>query len=192
MPTNPGALLPTYLRARRAPAPASAVEAPPPLFSATGYEETVRLICQKADLEHQLREEREAAQKGMESLLLQVIEALDAAERIFAAAEEQRERLDPLTRRWVQSFTSVRRLLEGTLRRNGVIGIRAEDTTLDPEAYKVVGVEDASGQPEDAVLRVVTRGYCWHERILRAAEVVVAGHREAADHGKEPRSGEGA
>ena len=63
-----------------------------------------------------------------------------------------------------------------TLRRHGVERVSDLGQPFDPGRHEAVGVE-ASDQPENTVVRVWTGGYRLHERLLRAAKVVLASER---------------
>lgn len=86
---------------------------------------------------------------------------------------------DPAHEAFVRLRDGLRLVLRGfeaTLARQGLVEIEAEGTLFDPHLHEAVlrtpiGAEQADGE----VIAVVRRGYLLDGRVIRAAEVVVAG-----------------
>ena len=58
--------------------------------------------------------------------------------------------------------------------------IDARGAAFDPELHEAVAQRSAQDQPQGSVLEVVVPGYRFRGRVLRHAQVVVAGDREVA------------
>ncbi len=98
--------------------------------------------------------------------------AVDTAAAVVAAgAEVTGEAIEPL----VEGIRLTRRNLLELLQRNGLKELDPQGQVFDPlfhEAIASVAAEDPSVVPH-TVMQVVQRGYTLHDRLLRAARVVV-------------------
>lgn len=74
---------------------------------------------------------------------------------------------------WLEGLSMVRRRLLDTLAAEGVTPIVAEGQPFDPRLH--VAVEVVAGGPPGSVVQELRRGFVAGERILRPAEVAVAG-----------------
>jgi molecular chaperone GrpE len=101
-------------------------------------------------------------------LALDLLPVLDDLERATAAAERAGD-TGPLAR----GVELVRAMFLDVLRRHGITPVKALGQPFDPDLHYAV-MTTASAQPANTVAQVVKEGYRMHERLLRAAEVVVA------------------
>jgi molecular chaperone GrpE len=113
------------------------------------------------------REEERRYQHG--PLALDLLPVLDDLERATAAAEQAGD-TGPLA----QGVELVRTMFLDVLRRHGITSVNALGQKFDPNLHHAVLTKAVPGQPANTVVEVVKEGYRIHERLLRAAEVVVA------------------
>jgi molecular chaperone GrpE len=94
----------------------------------------------------------------------------DRAEQVQAAAERVRQLLGSLLAGYTMSVQRVER----TLQQHGLEPIQAAGQPFDPERMEVVEVVLGGSRPGGEVIEEVRRGYLWHGRVFRYAQVRVA------------------
>jgi len=117
-------------------------------------------------------------QKNTERLLMGVIEAMDAFDRIFASIRAKDNDLSEQMKMWVGNFRTVRRLLLNSLNDQQVFLIEQSDEEFDPTKQHVCETREDPSRPDGAILEEVQPGYSWRGHILRKAHVIVARHPE--------------
>jgi molecular chaperone GrpE len=155
--------------------------------------------------ESELRAERERAQAAADAARLELaravlpaVDGLDEALRAGRASLEHaasQEAPAALLRRlllgedtapadaalrgalesWLAGLEMVRRRLLDALATAGVTPIAAEGQPFDPRLHNAVEVADAAGVAPGTVVQEIRRGFMAGERVLRHAEVAVAG-----------------
>ena len=127
----------------------------------------------RADFENyqkRVRREREEERRYQQGpVLLDLLPVLDDLERAKAAAERAGD-TGPLAR----GVALVRSMFLDVLRRHGVAPMKALGQPFDPDLHHAVMTEAVVDQAPNTVVRVLKEGYRIHDRVLRAAEVVVA------------------
>ena len=130
---------------------------------------------------------RRLAEARREARLELVAELLEARDRLARGLAEARGRLDQLRglrarfgqRPVLQALVEGNRLaldrLDDTLRRLDVHEIPAQGKLFDPQVMRAVDVADAPASAPGTVLEVFRAGYLADGRVLRFAEVKVAG-----------------
>ncbi len=132
-----------------------------------------KFVRERADLENyrkRVQKEKEEIQKyGNESLILEILPAIDNMER--ALAHTVCDTMDPV-------ITGVRMTLDilmSSLKRFGVTVAEADKgTPFDPALHQAMGQIESSDQPANTVVEVYQKGYMLNERLLRPAMVTVA------------------
>src|SRR5205807_10201161 len=117
-------------------------------------------------LQRDLAQERRYAQAPLAGDLLG---ALDNLERALAAARQAGE-TGPL----VQGVAMVQNQLLDVLRRHGVSRIDAQGQPFDHDLHEAVMQQPSRDVPPNTVLQVLEHGYKIHDRLLRAAKVIVS------------------
>jgi molecular chaperone GrpE len=138
--------------------------------AALNYDKFVR---ERADLENyrkRVQREKEEIQKyGNESLILEILPAIDNMER--ALAHTVCDTNDPV-------ITGIRMTLDmmiSSLKKFGVTVAEADTgTPFDPALHQAMGQVDSPDQPANTVVEVYQKGYMLNERLLRPAMVSVA------------------
>lgn len=136
------------------------------------HEKLTDLLVMNAERKREVEDQAEGHRREMERLLQQLVEVLDTLEQVFAAASEQEETMDPITRRWVNSFRSVERLLQNILRQHGVVPIKTLDSMFDPAWHTIVDVVPDPSHPNEYIVEESSKGYLWRGNVLRRAKVV--------------------
>jgi molecular chaperone GrpE len=127
----------------------------------------------RADFEnYQKRVQRDQAQERRYAeapLALDLLPALDNLERATAAAKQAGE-TGPL----VQGVAMVQSQLLDALRRHGITRIDAKGQPFDHNLHEAVMQQPSKDAPPGTVLQVLEHGYLIHDRLLRAAKVIVS------------------
>ena len=112
------------------------------------------------------REQQVSKQFGAEPLARALLDVADNLERAVAHAGEE----SPL----LEGVRMVRKQLLDALASHGVQAIAAVGEVFDPEFHEAVGQLPTAERAPGVVVEEALRGYMIHERLLRAAQVVVA------------------
>lgn len=145
-----------------------------PLALADAVEQDVRrLMHDVAEARMSLDEARRAAEDRIEALLMRILEAQDAFDRVFEATHAKPEAVTPQMKIWLGNFRSVKRLLDVLLKEEGVRAVENLTGGFDPAWHKVADTVVDAALPEGTIVREVRRGYLRNQKILRKAEVVV-------------------
>jgi molecular chaperone GrpE len=137
-------------------------------------EEQCRSLMRRvAESEYALENADKDRRKGLEKILLEILEVLDAFERVFRSVQSKPDEVTPQMKKWVGNFKTIFRLLQGIASAQGVVRIENLEAGFDPHWHKIVEtVEDAS-RPDGAVVEEVRAGYLWKDRVIRKADLVV-------------------
>jgi molecular chaperone GrpE len=138
--------------------------------SATNWDKFVR---ERADLENyrkRVQKEKEEIQKyGNESLIMEILPAVDNMERALAHTAPDGQ--DPI-------ITGVRMTLEmllTSLKKFGVVALETPaGTPFDPALHQAMSQVEKEGQDSNSIVDVFQKGYTLNERLLRPAMVTVA------------------
>lgn len=119
-------------------------------------------------------EVQEARRAAKAEVLLKFLAIVDDLDRALALVPPE-----AIAPGWLEGLQLVRRNMEHLLASEGVSRIEAEGRPFEPWEHEAVQYEETSDGPEGTVLRVLRQGYKLGDRVLRAAQVVVA---KAPDH----------
>ena len=114
------------------------------------------------------REKEDAVKYANSSLLERLVSILDNFELGLAAAKTESEH-SPI----FSGMVLVQKQLNDLLEESGLQTIEAEGKKFDPNLHEAIAHE-ASGTPEETVIRQARRGYRFKDRLLRPARVVVS------------------
>lgn len=166
---GPGESQPVAAGDDAGPAPAAA--APPAEEEAGVFKD--RWLRAEAELQNYrrraAREREEARRNAEESVMLEVIAALDDLARALATARDS-----GAPESWAEGVRMVAGRLGDFLARQGVTPVDPLGQPFDPTFHEAVLEMEAAGVPPGHVAQVVLRGWRRGERALRAARVVVA------------------
>lgn len=116
------------------------------------------------------QEQAEMRTTAQIALLKQLLPILDDFERAVDATPENLAQ-DP----WVQGLLLIARRLTSQFDQLGVRQIGAPGEQFDPRLHEALTMEVRADSPEGTILQVVRSGYALGERIIRPAQVIVAG-----------------
>lgn len=126
-----------------------------------------------------IREGDEIRAYAAASVLGDILPVLDHLELALTPAHD---RADP---EWSKGIDLIARQLADALRANGLEEITASPgEKFDPAWHEAVGEETTDGAVAGSIVRVLRKGFRLRERLLRAAQVVVA--RTASAGGAAP------
>jgi molecular chaperone GrpE len=120
-----------------------------------------------------LREQEEEQRRRTKTLLLGMLEVLDAFDRLFANIAPREAQAEQQTRVWLGNFRSIRRLLEKKLSEEGVSPIVAPEGKAIPGFHTVTETEENLELDNDTILQELQKGYLWKGEVLRKAQVRV-------------------
>jgi len=115
------------------------------------------------------REREESRRAAEESVMLEVIGALDDLDRALELAREA-----GASESWVEGVRLVAARLVDYLARQGVVEVEAAGQPFDPAVHEAVLEMEVAGAEPGMVTQVVRKGWRRGARALRAARVVVA------------------
>jgi molecular chaperone GrpE len=151
----------------------------------TQHEECIaQLQRERADfLNYKRRVDRERAEdrsRTREELLQDLVPAIDDLDRALSVFPAEL-RSHP----WAEGIALAHQHLLDALRHAGVERLGAEGEPFDPSVHDAVVYTERPGVAEPQVEEVVRHGYRSGSRVLRAAQVVVAGPPRNERHGND-------
>jgi molecular chaperone GrpE len=117
------------------------------------------------------QEQVEGRSAAQSALLSQILPVLDDLERALEAAPPELA-----THPWAQGLFLVARRLTTLLNQLGVRQIGTPGESFDPRLHEAITTEARADVPEGTILQVSRPGYAQGERIIRPAQVSVAGN----------------
>jgi molecular chaperone GrpE len=133
------------------------------------WDKYLRTAAELDNLRKRCARDVEAARKfGTERLALAILPVRDSVEAGLAAADTA----DPAT--IVEGQRAILRLLDQALNGAGVREIDPRGQPFDPTKHEALSVLPAADAPPNTVVEVIQKGYEIHDRLLRAAKVIVA------------------
>jgi len=134
----------------------------------------VSLIQSHARAVAELEEERQRCHQEKKRFLLEILEVMDAFDRLFENLKQRADTLDPQTKLMAGNFRAVRRLLSLTLERADVSPLEVTvGSPAIPEKHQIMETRPAPGLEEGVILEVIRAGYLWDGEILRYPWVAV-------------------
>ena len=137
----------------------------------------------EADMRHLFKELAEARlslsegerkeEDRVDKVLLGILEACDAFERVFRAIHTKQDQVNRQMKIWIGNFRTIKRLLETLLRDQDVKPIENLDGGFDPHWHKITETVPDPSRLDGTVVEEVRRGYIRGKKILRKSEVVV-------------------
>ncbi len=116
------------------------------------------------------QEQEETGIAAQIALLQRLLPVLDDLGRALSATPPELARQP-----WVQGLHLVARRLAATLAELGIRQIGRQGEPFDPRLHEAVALDTQAHAPEGTVLQIVRPGYMLGERIVRPAQVIVAG-----------------
>lgn len=133
------------------------------------------LMVQLTEARSALRQSETQGADSIKKVFLDLIEVLDAFERVFGNIRAKEDQVTPQMKTWIGNFKTVRRLLDKVLTEQGVTRIENIDHGFDPHWHRVSEVVADPSKAEGTITEEVKAGYIWRGQVLRKAEVIVVG-----------------
>ena len=140
-------------------------------------EELLRALAEMTNVQRRRKlESEQTALYAKESLVRDLLPVLDDLNRALAAMPGGSD--DPVR----AGIELVRERFLKILEREGVVPIRSEGQPFDPNLHDAIGEgKPARGFPPGTVIEVAQPGYRMRDRVLRHAQVIVAGSPDEKD-----------
>ena len=134
-----------------------------------------RAMAQRAQADLVNYKRRAAEEKGdvrrsaNSELLLKVLSVDDDLDRALAMIPE-----DAVAPGWLDGLLLVQRNIDHLLESEGVSKIEPLGLSFEPWECEAVSYEETADEEEGKVIKVLRDGYKQHDRVLRAAQVIVS------------------
>lgn len=139
-----------------------------------------RLMRELAEARFALSEAERQRSEATRKLLLELIEVLDAFDRVFANVRSKPAEMTRQIKIWIGNFRTVRRLVERMLADEGVSAIQNVDGEFDPHWHQITETVEDPSKPTGTIVEETRRGYVWGKQLLRKTEVVVVRNSDGA------------
>lgn len=167
----------------------AAVEARPPLVedparllaeltrARAREDELLRALAELTNVNRRRKQDTEASVlTAQESLVRNVLPVLDDIDRALEASKDREG--DPFR----SGVLLIRERLWRTLEKEGLEEIPALGAKFDPELHDAMAQRPSETHPAGTVIEVLVPGYLFKARVLRHAQVVVAGPPSSSPH----------
>ena len=145
------------------------------LYSARKEGETNKDLAQRAQAElsnfrRRTDDDRITWQQQSNSrLLVKMLPVVDELELAVSHADDGQA-----TESWVEGVRLIQRKVATLLESEGVTKIESVGVQFNPVEHEAIGTEDSNEFSSGEIIQVVRNGYKLHDRIIQAAQVVVA------------------
>jgi molecular chaperone GrpE len=130
----------------------------------------LRALADMANMKKRLAQERqEARERGMVSVIVELLPVLDNFERAFSALQQAND-LEAL----LEGIKLIHYQFQEALKRKGLEPIEALGKEFDPYYHEAAGQVPSNGASEDEIVEEILRGYRIGDRIIRPSRVIVA------------------
>ncbi len=116
------------------------------------------------------QEQNEGRTTAQVAVLDQILPVLDDLGRALQSAPPEL-----VNQPWVQGILLVARRLTSVLEQLGVRQVGKAGEKFDPRWHEALTMQPQSDMPEGTILQVTRPGYALGERVIRPAQVIVAG-----------------
>ncbi|WP_243372064.1 nucleotide exchange factor GrpE [Geotalea sp. SG265] len=132
-----------------------------------------KFLRERADLENYRKrvqkEKEELLKYGNETLILEILPAIDNMERALEHANE--ESMAAI----VEGIRMTQGMLQSALKKFGVVPVESgPGTVFDPAFHQAMSQVESAGQEPNTIVAEFQKGYLLNERLLRPALVSVA------------------
>ncbi len=128
------------------------------------------------------REKRESVLHAKSQLLQEFLPIMDACERASGSFDDAQSLSEGLEQ-YKQGVELLYRQLGSALSRLGVKPIEAVGKPFDPHLHEALTRMETSEYEENTVITELRRGYMFHDRLLRPAQVVVSARPDSQNGG---------
>lgn len=133
-------------------------------------DQLLRAYAEQQNIARRLREQGEQARKfAAEPLAKELIPVLDNFERTLKAAQDGAS-MESL----VEGIKAIDRQFRKALESAGVNRVASLGAPFDPEFHEAAASLENPDYDDDTVIEEISAGYTIHDRVIRAAQVVVS------------------
>jgi Molecular chaperone GrpE (heat shock protein) len=141
-------------------------------------EKLVSLQKELEQLKEHYRKEREHLKKyAHEGIVKDILDVIDNFERAMAQFSNM-ESLDQNTKNILLGIDMIYKDLKNILKKHGVEELELKGQIFDPTIAEAVDTIQDDNLGPDEIVEVITKGYKLHDKVIRAARVVVNVARE--------------
>ncbi len=139
--------------------------------AAANFDRYVRAVADAENFKKRLqRDKAEAIRYANENLLRDLLQVVDSLDLALAHAGQGAANAS-----LAEGVGLTRRVFRDVMERYGVKELPdAAGQPFDPNHHEANGLESSAEIPANSVIRVLSKGYTYHDRLLRPARVVVA------------------
>ncbi|MDG4556817.1 MAG: nucleotide exchange factor GrpE [Candidatus Contendobacter sp.] len=138
-----------------------------------------RLLRERAEAGFAVDEARKQNEETRRQFLLEVLDILDAFDRVFRNIHQKEDQITKQMKIWINNFRTVRRMLEKMLTEHGVTPILNLDGGFDPVWHRAIETVTDPTRPDGFITEQARCGYLWNGAILRKAEVIIVRNDDA-------------
>ena len=129
-----------------------------------------RAQAELSNFRKRTEDDRIALQRQSNSrLLVKMLPVVDELELAVNHADEKRP-----SKSWVEGVRLIQRKVSALLETEGVTKIDSIGAPFNPVEHEAVGTEEDKKYTSGQIIQVVRNGYRLHDRVIQAAQVVVA------------------
>jgi len=133
-----------------------------------------RAVADYANLQKETaRFKEEFAKFACAGLIGELLPVIDSF-RKAAGAEPKPAENDNGTRQWIDGMKNIRQQLETILKKAGLKAIEEVGVAFDPSIHEAMMTRKQDDAEAGRVIQVLEPGYRLHDRVIRAAKVVVS------------------
>jgi molecular chaperone GrpE len=136
-----------------------------------------RFLRKAAEFEnHRKRAEKEKTDSMLlakSSVLTEFLPVADACERALKILSQARSAPSSL-QQYQEGVELLYKQVLDALNRTGVVPMKAEGKQFDPHLHEALSREETPDFEEGTIIKELSRGYLFRDRLLRPAQVVVA------------------
>ncbi len=147
----------------------------------------VRLQAEFENFRQRLRREKEEWQEIANARLLkEIVEIMDNFQLALESIKHTRKK-DAI----IEGVQMIYKQFENLLEKEGVVKMETVGKNFDPNVHEAVGIEEVSDGEDNVILREISPGYLFKNRLLRPARVIVSKKiqkKEVDEHGEDSRN----
>ncbi|PNV79169.1 MAG: nucleotide exchange factor GrpE [Dictyoglomus turgidum] len=147
----------------------------------------VRLQAEFENFRQRLRREKEEWQEIANARLLkEIVEIMDNFQLALESIKHTRKK-DAI----IEGVQMIYKQFENLLEKEGVVKMETIGKNFDPNLHEAVGIEEVSDGEDNIILKEISPGYLFKNRLLRPARVIVSKKiqkKEVDEHGEDSRN----
>ncbi|WP_273333931.1 nucleotide exchange factor GrpE [Dictyoglomus turgidum] len=147
----------------------------------------VRLQAEFENFRQRLRREKEEWQEIANARLLkEIVEIMDNFQLALESIKHTRKK-DAI----IEGIQMIYKQFENLLEKEGVVKMETIGKNFDPNLHEAVGIEEVSDGEDNVILKEISPGYLFKNRLLRPARVIVSKKiqkKEVDEHGEDSRN----